>query len=80
MHISEQISIKRSTGDVKFVDCDAMALEITTDTGDVRGNLLTDKIFICKSDTGSMKYPETTSGGICRVHTDTGDIKLSISN
>ncbi len=75
---NENISIKRSTGDVKFEGCDAGEIVITTDTGDVKGSLLSDKIFITESDTGSIKVPESVSGGKCKITTDTGNIKIEI--
>ncbi len=74
----EKIDLKRSTGDVKFDGCDASELIILTDTGDVKGTLLSDKVFIVKTDTGSIKVPETVSGGKCKITTDTGDIKIEI--
>lgn len=72
------ISIERSTGDVRFEACDAAELEISTDTGDVKGSLLTEKVFIARSDTGRIKVPETTTGGKCKITTDTGDIEIEI--
>ncbi|MCQ2427410.1 MAG: DUF4097 domain-containing protein, partial [Clostridia bacterium] len=72
------IAIERSTGDVRFEGCDADELEISTDTGDVTGSLLSSKVFIAHSDTGRIDVPETTSGGKCKITTDTGDIKLSV--
>ena len=74
----KSIDIERTTGDVKFDGCDAGELIIITDTGNVKGTLLSDKIFITESDTGSIKVPETVSGGKCKVTTDTGDIKIEI--
>ena len=75
---SGAMNIQRSTGDVTFEKCDAAELTIKTDTGDVTGSLLSEKVFIAKSDTGSVRVPETTSGGKCKVTTDTGKIKLVI--
>lgn len=75
---AEKFSVERSTGDVKLDGCDASELIIKTDTGDVKGILLSDKIFLTESDTGSIKVPETTSGGKCKITTDTGDIKIEI--
>lgn len=72
-------SIERSTGDVTLDLSDASEITIKTDTGDVTGTLLTEKIFIPSSDTGNIKLPGTTSGGKCKVTTDTGDIKISIA-
>ena len=73
------ISIERSTGDVSFDGCDAGELMIETDTGDVKGDLLSDKIFIARSDTGGIDVPETATGGKCKITTETGDIKIVIS-
>ena len=74
----ENFSIKRSTGDVKFDGSDAAKIFVETDTGDVEGSLLTEKVFITETDTGSVDVPKTTTGGKCEVSTDTGDIKLEI--
>lgn len=77
---TEKFSIQRDTGDVKLESVDAGEIYIKTDTGDVRGTLLTDKIFLTQTDTGSVDVPNTTTGGKCEIHTDTGDIKISIAN
>ena len=45
-----KISIKRSTGNVTLKNSDAAELFITTDTGNVTGSLLTDKVFITKTN------------------------------
>ncbi len=74
----ERISIERSTGNVKFEGCDAGELFVTTDTGDVTGSLLSDKIFVVNTDTGKKEVPKTTTGGICEISTDTGDIIITI--
>ena len=71
-------SIERSTGDVDFEGCDAAEITIKTDTGDVEGSFLTEKVFIPHSDTGKVSVPDTKSGGVCRITTDTGDIKITI--
>ncbi|MBR3591320.1 MAG: DUF4097 family beta strand repeat protein [Clostridia bacterium] len=70
--------ITRSTGDIKFDGCDAKELYITTDTGDVSGTLLTDKVFICRSETGDIDVPKTITGGRCEITTDTGDIQINV--
>ena len=61
-----------------FDGSDAEAVYVTTDTGDVKGTFLTDKVYITKTDTGSVDVPGSTSGGRCEITTDTGDIKLSV--
>ena len=73
-----KFSIERSTGDVRFNGCDASEISVETDTGDVSGSLLSDKIFLYETDTGKVKLPETTSGGKCKIETDTGDIIIEI--
>lgn len=75
---SGKLEIERSTGDVTFTRCDASEITILTDTGDVRGTLLSEKIFIYDTDTGDVDIPETMSGGKCKITTDTGDIVISI--
>lgn len=73
-----KFSIERSTGDVKFEECDAAEIFVRTDTGDIRGSLLTDKVFITKTDTGKIRVPTSSVGGRCELITDTGDIYIRI--
>ena len=75
---SGSFSIKRSTGDVEFSASDAAEILIETSTGDVEGSLLSEKIFAVETDTGKKEVPKTTSGGICEITTDTGDVKIYI--
>jgi len=75
----EKFSLERSTGDIKFENSDAETINIKTDTGDVTGTLLSEKIFITETSTGNISVPKTTTGGKCEVVTDTGDIKFEIS-
>ena len=76
----ENFSVERGTGDVKFDSCDAAEIFVDTDTGDVKGSLLADKVFITETNTGSVDVPKTVIGGRCEISTDTGDIKIVISN
>ena len=76
--IFHHVDVETDTGDVKFIDSDAETLKIKTDTGDVTGTLLTSKVFYVSSDTGKVDVPKSTTGGMCEVTTDTGDVKLSI--
>ena len=73
-----RISIERDTGDVRFDGSDAAEIFVETDTGDVYGSLLSDKVFIARSDTGDIDVPRTVSGGRCEITTDTGDIKITV--
>ena len=75
---AEKFSIERSTGDVRFEGSDATEISVKTDTGDVTGTLLSEKVFITETSTGSINVPKTTSGGKCEITTATGDINISI--
>ncbi len=77
--VAEKLTVKRDTGDVTFCDSDAGEILIETDTGKVTGTLLTEKIFIVRSDTGRIDVPESVNGGKCKITTDTGKIILSYS-
>ncbi len=76
---AEKISVQRSTGEVRFDGSDAAEIFVETDTGDVTGSLLTAKVFVASSDTGRVNVPKSTAGGQCEIHTDTGNIKITIS-
>ena len=71
-----KFSVERSTGDVKFSGCDAAEIYVKTSTGNVTGSLLTDKMFITDTDTGSVDVPKTATGGRCEIRTNTGNIKI----
>lgn len=75
---TEKFFIKRSTGNVSFDGSDADEIYVETDTGDVKGTLLTDKVFITHTDTGRVNVPKTVTGGKCEISTDTGNIKIDI--
>lgn len=75
---SGEFNLERSTGDIEFKDCDADTIVVITDTGDVFGTLLSDKVFLTRSDTGRIQVPETITGGTCKITTDTGDIRIEI--
>lgn len=72
------ITVERSTGDVRLDASDAAELFLTTDTGDVTGTLLSDKVFIARTDTGRINVPKTVTGGRCEITTDTGDVQIEI--
>lgn len=74
----EKCSIERSTGDVHFEGCDAAEITVKTDTGHVKGSLLSEKVFFAQTDTGKIDVPKTTAGGKCEITTDTGNIQIDI--
>lgn len=72
------ISIERDTGEISFVSCDAAELNMTTDTGDIKGSLRSAKTFSVSHTTGTVRLPEEQTGGRFTVKTDTGDIIISV--
>lgn len=71
-----EFHLERDTGDIEFHGCDAETIYVKTNTGSVTGTLLSDKIFITETDTGSVHVPTTATGGRCQITTDTGDIMI----
>lgn len=76
--LTEKLSVERSTGDVELKSCDAGEISIETSTGDVTGTLRSSKIFQTETSTGRINVPQSTSGGICKITTSTGSIKIEI--
>ena len=70
--------VKTSTGNVSLDGCDGGRVNIFTSTGDVKGTLLSDKIFDADSNTGDVNVPSTRDGGECKIRCSTGNIKISI--
>ena len=77
--VSGDAMLRSSTGDWELDGFDAANITIDTDTGDVEGTLLSEKIFFVDTDTGDVNVPKTTSGGKCEITTDTGDIEIDIA-
>lgn len=71
-----KLQIDRSTGNIQLDKCDASELKLNTSTGDVTGSLLSEKVYITQSKTGSIHVPKTASGGRCEITTSTGDIRI----
>ncbi len=76
--VSGDAKLESSAGDWEFDRFDAANITINTDTGDVEGTILSDKVFFVDTDTGNVDVPWTTSGGNCQITTDTGDIEIDI--
>ena len=80
------IDLQASTGDVIFedMDCGNLAtchIDIETDTGDIKGSLLSGKTFQVTKDSGRATIPESVVGApICKLKTDTGNIKITVKS
>ena len=70
--------LENNTGDIEFIDCDAAEIFAETDTGEIFGTLLSEKIFYAGSSTGDVYVPQTMNGGRCELSTDTGDITIDL--
>lgn len=46
----------------------------------MKGSLLSDKVFLMQTDTGEVDVPKTVTGGKCEIITDTGDIRIDVTN
>lgn len=77
---ADELNVKTSTGSVRFERCDAGKITVGTSTGSVTGTLLTDKIFSASSSTGSVRVPESKSGGTCEIKTSTGSVDIKIAD
>ena len=75
---SSEFNLERDTGNIEFNHCDAGTIYVSTDTGSVTGTLLTDKVFIIETDTGSVDVPKSITGGRCEITTDTGNVRITI--
>ena len=75
--VNEDFNMNGTTGDVELNGFDASNIYIVLSTGDVKGTILSSKIFNAKSQTGRVNVPETYVEGICKITTSTGNIKIS---
>lgn len=76
--VAEKMEITASTGEVRFDGCDAGEMQIETSTGNVTGSLLSPKIFAAQTSSGKVQVPETTTGGVCKIKTSSGDIRITV--
>jgi len=78
--LSEKLKINTSTGDIIIRDSDASnSIDIEASTGDVDAEFLSAKEFDVHASTGNISIPSSVSGATpCRIHTSTGDIKVTI--
>lgn len=78
--VSKDFTMDGSTSDLYLYRFDANNIYITLSTGDINGIILTNKIFMVTSSTGEIQVPETTTGGICKIKTSTGNVIIDYYN
>ncbi len=74
----DNINAKNTSGSINILQSDAQTLNLKSTSGSIRGTLLSDKIFIAESTSGSVKVPQTTQGGICKVKTTSGSVDITV--
>ena len=73
------VIIKADTGDVTLERFDAEYTKITTNTGDVKGTVVGNKVIYAGSNTGRISIPHGINGDACEIRTNTGDIIITIA-
>ena len=72
--------IVTETGSIKLDDCDASQITAQVETGSITGTLRSSKRFEAKVETGSVHVPKDTDGGLCKLKTETGEIRIGIDD
>ena len=83
IHLTDVITVntfsaQTETGSVIFEKCDGGSIVAKTNVGDIKGTLLSDKIFLVDASVGKADVPKTTSGGTCELTSSVGSIKIEI--
>lgn len=76
--VGGKLHIERNTGDVNLKEVLAGEIYIKTSTGRVTLSVLESMVFYTKTNTGDVDVPKSTTGNLCEIYTDTGDIKVTI--
>ena len=74
----ETLSAQNISGGVALEGCDGGTIRISCTSGSVKGALLSDKIFLTDSGSGSIRVPRSTEGGTCEITTTSGSIRIDI--
>lgn len=78
LKVGGKLHVERDTGDVNLKEVLAGEIYIKTSTGRVNLSLLESMVFYTKTNTGDVDVPKSTTGNLCEIYTDTGDIKVTI--
>lgn len=73
---SGNIKISSTSGSISLKGCDAAELDLSAKSGNITGSLLTPKIYVVTTGSGSTHLPEQMSGGICRIKTTSGSVRF----
>ena len=76
---SDLATIETTSGDVEFDGFDAGEIKIDSVSGEVEGTLLSGKRFEIDSASGEVIVPpDDPAGGLCRIDTISGDVRLKV--
>ena len=78
LKVGGKLHVERNTGDVNLKEVLAGEIYIKTSTGRVTLSVLESMVFYTKTNTGDVDVPKSTTGNLCEIYTDTGDIKVTI--
>ena len=67
-----------TSGGVALDGCDGGTIKIESTSGSVKGTILSDKIFITDSTSGSVRVPRSAVGGECEITTTSGNTDIEI--
>ncbi len=74
------LSVKNTSSSILLNRCDGKNITIKSVSGSVKGTVLTEKIFLAKSSSGSVNVPDSVpDGGFCEIETTSGSIHISLA-
>ncbi len=74
---AETLSVITQSGNISLQKCDAPTLSLSAKSGNVKGVLLSDKMYDVRSNSGKILCPSSVEGhGTCTVRTSSGNISL----
>ncbi len=73
-----EIEIENTSGSIEFDRCDAASFDLKTASGGIRGSILSNKVFDCRSTSGGVHVPENGEGGTFRARSASGGIRITI--
>ena len=75
----DDFRLTSTSGDIELERCDAGGMQIHTSSGGVTGSLASEMIVYTETSSGSVRVPRGEKGGVCEIHTSSGDIDLSFA-
>ncbi len=72
------LSVETQSGNVVLNGCDAGEISVDTYSGSVSGTLLSDKIFVTSTYSGSVNVPVSSGTEICTISTQSGNINVLV--